>query len=245
MENNKTYNFVEGEVLLVDKPLEWTSFDVVNYMRGFLKKVYGLKKLKVGHAGTLDPLATGLLVICTGKFTKRIEEFQGMDKVYIGTMHFGATTPSFDRESEIDEEFDISDVKEESFSIAAKTFEGVIDQVPPIFSAIKVNGKRAFEYARKNDEVKLKSRKVTVNSFDIINVNLPNIGFAISCSKGTYIRSLARDFGKKLEKGAFLTELRRTQIGELNVNDAYTLESFKKAVLDQLDPSDISQKELY
>lgn len=240
MDSKKTFNFVEGEVLLVDKPLEWTSFDVVNHMRGFLRKVYGLKKLKVGHAGTLDPLATGLLIICTGKFTKRIEEFQGMDKVYIGTMHFGATTPSFDRETEIDEEFDISDVKEESYSLTAKSFEGEIEQVPPVFSAIKVNGKRAFEYARKNTEVKLKSRKVTVNNFDIININLPYIDFAIGCSKGTYIRSLARDFGKKLEKGAYLTELRRTKIGEFNVSTAYSLESFKKAVLEQLDTTDTS-----
>lgn len=227
------YDFQQGEVILIEKPYEWTSFDVVNHIRGFLRKVYGWKKLKVGHAGTLDPLATGLLIICTGRFTKKIDEYQGMDKVYVGSMHFGATTPSFDKETEIDKEFDISDVDIESLNLAAKKFEGEIKQIPPQFSAVKIAGKRAFKYARNNEDVVLKSRDVRINYFNIFNINLPNIDFAISCSKGTYIRSLARDFGEELGKGAFLTELRRTQIGDFNVNNAYSLEDFKKAVLEQ------------
>ncbi len=229
----RNLDFEQGEMLLIDKPYEWTSFDVVNHIRGFLRKIYGWKKLKVGHAGTLDPLATGLLIICTGRFTKKIDEYQGMDKVYVGSMHFGATTPSFDKETEIDKEFDISDVDIESFNQAAKKFEGEIKQIPPQYSAIKIEGKRAFTYARNNEDVVLKSRDVRINYFNILNINLPNIDFAISCSKGTYIRSLVRDFGEELGKGAFLTELRRTQIGDFNVNNAYSLEDFKKTVLEQ------------
>jgi len=227
------FDFQQGEMLLIDKPYEWTSFDVVNHVRGFLRKIYGWKKLKVGHAGTLDPLATGLLIICTGRFTKKIDEYQGMDKVYVGSMHFGATTPSFDKETEIDNEFDISDVDIESLNRAAKKFEGEIKQIPPQYSAIKIEGKRAFKYARNNEDVVLKSRDVRINYFNILNINLPNIDFAISCSKGTYIRSLVRDFGEELGKGAFLTDLRRTQIGDFNVNEAYSLEDFKKTVLEQ------------
>lgn len=227
------YDFKKGEMLLIDKPYEWTSFDVVNNIRGFLRKVYGWKKLKVGHAGTLDPLATGLLIICTGRYTKKIDEYQGMDKVYVGSMHFGATTSSFDKETEIDKEFDISDVDIESLSDTAKKFEGEIKQIPPQYSAIKVDGKRAFNYARNNEEIKLKSRDVRINYFNIINTDLPNIDFAISCSKGTYIRSLVRDFGEELGKGAFLTGLRRTQIGEFNVNKAHSIDAFKKTVLQQ------------
>jgi len=227
------FDFQQGEMLLIDKPYEWTSFDVVNHVRGFLRKIYGWKKLKVGHAGTLDPLATGLLIICTGRFTKKIDEYQGMDKVYVGSMHFGATTPSFDKETEIDKEFDITDVDIESLNRAAKKFEGEIKQIPPQYSAIKIEGKRAFKYARNNEDVVLKSRDVRINYFNILNINLPNIDFAISCSKGTYIRSLVRDFGEELGKGAFLTDLRRTQIGDFNVNKAYSLEDFKKTVLEQ------------
>lgn len=227
------FDFEKGEMLLIDKPYEWTSFDVVNHIRGFLRKIYGWKKLKVGHAGTLDPLATGLLIICTGRFTKKIDEYQGMDKVYVGSMHFGATTPSFDKETEIDKEFDISDVDIDSLNQTTKKFEGEIKQIPPQYSAIKIEGKRAFKYARNNEDVVLKSRDVRINYFNILNINLPNIDFAISCSKGTYIRSLVRDFGEELGKGAFLTDLRRTQIGDFNVNKAYSLEDFKKTVLEQ------------
>jgi len=229
----KTYNFPEGEILLIDKPLEWTSFDVVNFIRSFLRKIYGGRKLKVGHAGTLDPLATGLLIICTGRFTKRIDEFQGMDKVYIGSMHLGATTPSFDGETEIDKEFDVSGIEDKMILEATKFFVGDIEQLPPKYSAIKIKGKRAFEYARKNKDVELKPRSVKIGDFSILNIKLPNIDFSVDCSKGTYIRSLVRDFGEKLNNGAYLTGLRRTQIGDFNVSDALSLDEFKKAVLSQ------------
>jgi len=235
MDEQHIFDFQAGEVLLVDKPLEWTSFDVVNYIRSFLRKIYGWKKLKVGHAGTLDPLATGLLIVCTGKFTKRIDEFQGMDKMYVGSMHIGATTPSFDKETEIDKEFDTAHLSEEMLREASQSFVGEIEQRPPKYSAVKIKGKRAFEYTRNNEEVKLKTRMVRVNSFDILNLELPKLDFAISCSKGTYIRSLARDLGEKLDNGAFLTDLRRTQIGNFKVSDAYSLEDFKTAVLEQAD----------
>lgn len=228
-----TFDFVEGEMLLIDKPLEWTSFDVVNFIRSFLRKMYNLKKLKVGHAGTLDPLATGLLIICTGKKTKQIDTYQGMDKVYIGSMHFGATTPSYDGETEVSQKYDISDIETGSLHEASKRFVGNIDQIPPAYSAIKVGGKRSFDLARKNKSVELKSRKVTISSFDLVNIDLPKIDFSVECSKGTYIRSLVNDFGHSLGKGAYLTNLRRTQIGKFNVKDAFTLETFKKEVLKQ------------
>lgn len=226
-------DFLNGQVLLIDKPLNWTSFDVVNFLRSFIRKIYSIKKLKVGHAGTLDPLATGLLIICTGKKTKEIESYQGMDKVYVGSMVIGATTPSFDKETEPDQFFDVGGLINEHLFEARKQFIGEIEQVPPIYSAIKVDGKRAFDYARKNTDVTLKSRKVTINDFSILNIDLPNINFSVSCSKGTYIRSLVNDFGKSLENGAYLSALRRTQIGDFNVNNAYTIESFKNMILDQ------------
>lgn len=226
-------DFQNGKVLLIDKPLEWTSFDVVNFLRSFIRKIYNIKKLKVGHAGTLDPLATGLLIICTGKKTKEIDNYQGMNKVYVGSMHIGATTPSFDGETEIDNEFDISDITPELLQEATKQFVGEIEQFPPAYSAIKVEGKRAYNLARKNKEVKLKSRKVTINKFTLLNIDLPRINFAVSCTKGTYIRSLVNDFGKALNNGAYLTQLRRTQIGDYNVNDSLTLDKFRKGILEQ------------
>ena len=226
-------DFQNGKVLLIDKPLEWTSFDVVNFLRSFIRKIYNIKKLKVGHAGTLDPLATGLLIICTGKKTKEIDNYQGMNKVYVGSMHFGATTPSFDGETEIDNEFDISDITPELLQEATKQFVGEIEQIPPAYSAIKVEGKRAYNLARKNKEVKLKSRKVTINEFTLLNIDLPRIDFAVSCTKGTYIRSLVNDFGKALNNGAYLSQLRRTQIGDYNVNDSFTLDEFRKGILEQ------------
>lgn len=224
-------DFINGKLLLVDKPLEWTSFDVVNFLRSFIGKTYGIKKLKVGHAGTLDPLATGLLIICTGKKTKEIDNYQGMDKVYIGSLHLGATTPSYDGETEINEEFKTDHITQEQLQEATLPFVGEIDQVPPIYSAIKVDGKRAFNLARKNETVVLKSRKVHIKTFQLLNIDLPRIDFAVECTKGTYIRSLVHDYGKALENGAYLTELRRTQIGDFNVNDAFTLEQFKESVL--------------
>lgn len=225
-------DFLNGQVLLIDKPLNWTSFDVVNYLRSFIRKTYNLKKLKVGHAGTLDPLATGLLIICTGKKTKEIDAYQGMDKVYVGSMVMGATTPSYDKETEPNQFFEYENLTEESLLVARKQFIGEIEQVPPIYSAIKVDGKRAFNYARKNADVVLKSRQVTISDFTILNIEMPNIDFSVSCSKGTYIRSLVRDFGKSLDNGAYLSALRRTKIGDFNVNNAHTIETFKRSIFD-------------
>jgi tRNA pseudouridine55 synthase len=225
------FDFEEGEVLLIDKPLGWTSFDVVNSLRYFIRKVYGLKKIKVGHAGTLDPMATGLLIICTGKMTKQIDRFQGMDKVYEGQMHLGATTPSYDKETEPDRHFDISGLHLDLLREKAARFTGEIEQIPPLYSAIKIKGKRAYQYARKNEEVVLKPRKVTIRDFRIMQYEPPLARFTVKCSKGTYIRSLIRDFGESLQNGAYLTDLRRTQIGDFRLSDARTLETFKQAVL--------------
>jgi tRNA pseudouridine55 synthase len=196
--------------------------------------MYNLKKLKVGHAGTLDPLATGLLIVCTGKMTKRIDEYQGMDKTYIGSMKMGLTTPSYDAETEPDNEFDISGLTEDELIKATELFKGETEQVPPIYSAVKVDGKRAFEHARKNEDVKLKSRKVTISEFDLYHIDLPDIDFRVRCSKGTYIRSLVHDFGKAVDNGAYLTGLRRTEIGDYRVSDAYTVEEFKQLVQEEV-----------
>ena len=228
--NFKDFDFINGEVLLIDKPIGWTSFDVVNSLRYSIKKALEVRKIKVGHAGTLDPLATGLLIVCTGKMTKQIDRFQGMDKVYTGRMMIGATTPSYDLETEIDEEFDISSITSEQLTKTAAYFEGDIEQVPPVYSAVKIDGKRAFEYARKDNEVKIRSRKVTIHDFKLINNELPDIDFYVQCSKGTYIRSLVDDFGKALKNGAHLKALRRTMIGDYSVNDAYTVEEIKEII---------------
>ncbi len=224
------FDFINGEVLLIDKPVEWTSFDVVNSLRYAIKKSMGLKKIKVGHAGTLDPLATGLLIICTGKFTKKIESYQGMEKVYVGSMHIGATTPSFDLETEIDNKFPTDDLTPDLLLETTKQFIGQIDQVPPTFSAVKIDGKRAFEYARKDSEVQIKSRKVLIKEFTLLNFDLPEIDFMVTCSKGTYIRSLVRDFGQALNNGAYLSSLRRTAIGEYSVNNAWSLDDLKRVI---------------
>lgn len=229
------FDFVAGEMILIDKPLSWTSFDVVNLIRSFIRKQYDLKKLKVGHAGTLDPLATGLLIICTGKLTKTIDEYQGMDKTYVGSMKMGCTTPSFDEETEPDAHFDFSHLTDKELVGTSKNFLGNIEQVPPIYSAIKIAGKRAFEHARKKQDVVLKSRSVNIHQFDLYHIDLPNIDFSVICSKGTYIRSLVNDFGKSLNNGAYLTQLRRTAIGKYTVSDAYTLDEFKQKVLEQTD----------
>jgi tRNA pseudouridine55 synthase len=221
---NKIFNFIEGEVLLVDKPLGWTSFDVVNKIRSSIKQTLNIKKIKVGHAGTLDPLATGLLIICTGKFTKKIDSFQGLGKVYIGSMYVGATTPSFDKETKVNQTFDTSSISKNELLDALVKFTGDIEQTPPIYSAVKIDGKRAFEYARKNNEVKLKSRQVTIRKFDLLNFDLPEIDFLVDCSKGTYIRSLVNDFGMAINSGAYMSSLRRTSIGEYSVNDAYSVD---------------------
>lgn len=222
--------FTEGKILLIDKPLTWSSFQAVNKVKWSLKKHLGLKKLKVGHAGTLDPLATGLLIICTGKFTKRIQELQGMEKEYTGTFHIGATTPSHDLETEINQTFDISHIDESRVQQTVQEFLGEIDQKPPVFSAIKKDGKRLYEHARKGEEVEIASRKTTVYEFELTRIALPEVDFRVVCSKGTYIRSLAHDFGAALGAGAHLTALRRTKIGEFNVADAISPQAFEESV---------------
>ncbi len=225
-EFKKAYNFHEGEVLLFDKDLQWTSFDLVNRVRNTICRKMKIKKLKVGHAGTLDPLATGLMILCTGKMTKKIESFQAEEKEYRATLKLGATTPSFDMETEEDTKKDTSHVTPELVKGAVGKFQGEIDQVPPIFSAVKIKGKRAFDYARNGEEVKLRSRKIVIKTIEVESLDLPYLKIKVRCSKGTYIRSLARDIGKELECGAYLTELRRTRIGDFKVKDAITVDFF-------------------
>jgi tRNA pseudouridine55 synthase len=209
----------EGRVLLINKPYEWTSFDAVNKLR------YKLKIKKIGHAGTLDPLATGLLIICVGKMTKRIEEFMGMEKEYTGTFILGQSTPSHDLETDIDEQCDISHLTEKEIREATHQFTGKISQLPPIHSAIRVGGKRAYQFARKGQSLELQPRDVEVTAFEITSIELPRVKFRIVCSKGTYIRSIARDFGKALGVGAYLTELCRTRIGTFRLEDALEIEA--------------------
>ena len=219
-------DYKNGKVLLIDKPLKWTSFQVVNKIRWEIKQKFNLKKIKVGHAGTLDPLATGLLILCTGKFTKKIDTFQAQEKEYTGTITIGATTPSYDLETEINETFATNHITHESINDATKQFIGTIAQKPPIFSAIKKDGKRLYELARAGETTEIKPRKVTISEFEITNIALPKIDFKVVCSKGTYIRSLAYDFGNALNSGAHLSTLRRTKIGNFNVSDATTVEGF-------------------
>ena len=219
-------DFKNGQILLFDKPLEWTSFQVVNKVRWLMRKNCGIKKIKVGHAGTLDPLATGLLIICTGKFTKKIQELQGQEKEYTGTFTLGATTPSYDLETEIDNTFPTDHLSAEKLQQATEQFKGDIEQFPPVFSALKKDGKRLYEYARKGEEVKINSRMVNISSFELTNIELPEVDFKVSCSKGTYIRSLAHDFGKAVKSGAHLSALRRTKIGDFNVENAFTIDTF-------------------
>ncbi|MEJ7778484.1 MAG: tRNA pseudouridine(55) synthase TruB [Daejeonella sp.] len=211
------FNFIEGEMLLIDKPYKWTSFDVVGKVRNAFKPL----KLKVGHAGTLDPLATGLLIICTGKLTKKIDEFQAQDKEYTGTMILGATTPSYDLETGVDETFDISLLTEKQVRENTLKFTGDLDQYPPAHSAIKVDGERLYMKARRGESVELKTRKVTISLFEISRVELPEVDFKVVCSKGTYIRSLVYDFGKSLNNGAYLSSLRRTKSGNYAVSNAF------------------------
>ena len=224
-------DYQNGRIILVEKPLHWTSFQAVNKLKYLLINKVGLpKKFKIGHAGTLDPLATGLLLICTGKFTKRISELQGQIKEYTGTFFIGATTPSYDLETEIDQIFPIKHIDEILIMKTVKQFLGEIDQKPPIFSAIKKDGKRLYESARAGIEVEIASRKTTVYEFEITRIALPEIDFRISCSKGTYIRSIAFDFGKAMQSGAHLTALRRTKIGDYNVENAMDIRIFEEAL---------------
>ncbi len=222
-----TFNFPGGEILLFDKPYEWTSFDVVNKIRLVIRRKTGINKIKIGHAGTLDPLATGLLILCTGKFTKKIEEIQIQDKEYTGTFYIGKTTPSFDRETEVDKEYPAGHIDEKSILSAANKFTGAIEQTPPVFSAKRLKGKRLYEYARKGEAVDIPSKIIKIYSFEIKNINMPLIDFKVHCSKGTYIRSLARDFGQALGSGAFLNDLRRTASGDYTVDEAYSIEEFE------------------
>ena len=208
-------SFIEGAILPIDKPLNWTSFDVVKKIKNIIKCK------KVGHAGTLDPLATGLLIICTGKNTKKINDIQNQDKVYTGEFILGKSTPSHDLETEFNSQKDIKNITSDRIEEVSKRFVGEQLQRPPKFSAVKVNGKRAYEYARDNEEVKIKEKNINIYEFKITEFNLPNISFKISCTKGTYIRSIARDFGEKLGCGAVLSKLRRTEIGNYNVEDAF------------------------
>ena len=219
-------DFQSGQVLLIDKPLNWTSFQVVNKLRWEIRQVFNIKKIKVGHAGTLDPLATGLLIICTGKMTKQINTFQAQIKEYTGTIILGSTTPSYDLETEIDATFPTEHITEELIHATIKQFIGEIEQYPPIFSAIKKDGKRLYKFARAGEEVEIKSRNITINTFEITKIALPEVEFRVICSKGTYIRSLAHDFGKALNSGGHLSTLRRTKIGAFDVKDALTIEGF-------------------
>ena len=215
-----------GSIILVNKPYTWTSFQVVNKLKYHIKHKYGVKKFKIGHAGTLDPLATGLLIICIGKFTKRIEEFQAKEKEYTGVFRLGATTPCFDLEKPIDNEYPYIHITDDDILRVANSFIGEIDQTPPLFSAVKVEGKRAYELARENQEVELKSKKIIISEFEVKNINLPDVEFRIVCSKGTYIRSIARDFGLALNSGAHHIELERTRIGEFRLEDALNVNEF-------------------
>ncbi len=219
----KKYNFTEGEVLLIDKPSTWTSFDVVNKIRYMIRDYTGIRKIKVGHAGTLDPLATGLLIVCVGKATRRILEFSGLDKEYTGTLYLGATTPSYDKETEVDRVFDTTHLSPEAIVDAARAFVGIIRQVPPAYSAIKVEGVRSYKRAREREKVELPPREVQVHAFEITHPGIPESDFRVLCSKGTYIRSLIHDLGKALHSGAYILSLRRTRIGEFSLGEALTI----------------------
>lgn len=221
-------DFLQGQVLLIDKPLGWSSFQAVNSLKWSIRKKFDLKKIKIGHAGTLDPLATGLLLICTGKATKTINELQGQVKEYTGTITLGGTTPSYDLETEIDKQYPIDHINEEMIHHTTSLFIGDIEQIPPVFSALKKDGKRLYEYAREGKEVEIKKRAVSISEFEITQIQLPEIKFRVVCSKGTYIRSLAHDFGKELNSGAHLSKLKRTKIGDYNVDKAITPEEFGK-----------------
>jgi len=232
-----TNPYTQGKVFLINKPLKWTSFDAVNKLKGLIQIKLKLtqdpsgRKLKVGHAGTLDPLATGLLLICTGTFTKRIEEFQAQEKEYTGIFCLGATTASFDLETPIDQHYPIEHITTELLHQTAQKFIGTIDQTPPVFSAIKVGGKRAYKLARRGLTPELKSSPKTITIFELTKIELPYVHFRVACSKGTYIRSLARDFGQALNSGAHLTQLCRTRIGDFKLQDAQTLEQLKEELL--------------
>ena len=222
------YNFPEGEVLLFDKPAGWTSFDLVKKVRNMITAHLRIKKIKVGHAGTLDPMATGLMILCTGKATKKIGRFQDMDKSYLAEMEFGKTTPSFDAETEVDRVFPYQHITQRALLEAFSKFTTTFDQVPPAYSAKKVGGRRAYELARKGDEVILRPHRVTITKIDLVRLELPYCTFKVDCSKGTYVRALARDIGFALQSGAYLTSLTRTRIGPFILSEAMSISEFEK-----------------
>lgn len=219
-------DYKNGQLLLIDKPLEWTSFQVVNKLRWHIRKTFQIKKIKVGHAGTLDPLATGLLIICTGKKTKQIEQYQAQVKTYTGTLVLGSTTPSYDLETEIDTTYPTTHITEDLIHQTTAKFTGTIEQYPPVFSALKKDGKRLYEFAREGKEVEISARKIVIDFFNITAINGLEVDFEIQCSKGTYIRSLAHDFGKALNSGAHLSALRRTKIGNFSIDHAISVDAF-------------------
>lgn len=229
MDYNKN-SFIEGKMLLINKPIGWTSFQIVNKVRWLIKSQYDLKKIKVGHAGTLDPLAEGLLILCTGKWTKKIDEFQGQDKVYSGIFHLGATTPSFDLETEINSRQSIEHIDKNILLKSTNKFIGDQFQIPPIYSAIKQNGKKLYEYARNGETIELKKRKINISEFKITKIELPKVHFKVKCGKGTYIRSLANDYGLELKSGAYLYKLKRERIGGFNIKDALSIVEFEKII---------------
>jgi len=227
------FDFEKGEILLVNKPYKWTSFDVVNLVRNYIRKQLGIKKIKIGHAGTLDPLASGLLILCTGRMTKRIEEFKEFDKEYTGTIVLGATTASFDLEKEIDCHYPWEHITREETLAAVIKLTGSYDQIPPVFSAKKIKGKRAYDYARKDQEVIMQPKQITISAFEVQELNLPQVHFRVVCSKGTYIRALARDLGQALNTGAHLSALCRTRIGPYHLREAYDIEDLKSALKEE------------
>jgi tRNA pseudouridine55 synthase len=236
--NSKRYNFQEGAMLLVNKPLTWTSFDVVNKIRYALRQSLNVKKIKVGHAGTLDPLATGLLIICTGKFTKTLDSIQAQVKEYTGTITLGAITPSYDAETEVSQTFPTEHLTPTQLEEVRDSFIGAQEQFPPVYSAIKVDGKPLYKRARQGEYIEVKARPVTINSFDLTRVDIPEVDFKVSCSKGTYIRSIAFDFGKKLDNGGYLTALCRTKIGEYKIEDAWDLTELITYIQENYGPED-------
>ncbi len=220
-------DFEEGRVLLINKEVGWTSFDVVKKTKNLIKSRFKIKKIKVGHAGTLDPLATGLLIICTGKLTKEISKIQDQVKTYTGEVTLGATTPSFDLETDVDQNFDTTKITRNHIKEVAKKFIGQIEQRPPAYSAIKINGERLYKKARRGESIEIKKRTITISSFIIQEINIPTFTFSIECSKGTYIRSVANDFGKLMNNGGYLSRLCRTKIGNYSINNAITITEFE------------------
>lgn len=231
MENNSMTPPEEGQVILIDKDIDWTSFNVVKKIKWLLLNKYRIKKLKVGHAGTLDPLATGLVIVCTGKKTKTIEKYQAEEKEYLATIKLGATTPSFDLETEIDQKFEYEHIKRDDVLKILDGFIGNQNQIPPVFSAKNINGKRAYEYARKGIDVEMKVSRITISELELIDFNPPDLKLRIVCSKGTYIRALARDIGERLQSGGHLTALRRIRIGEYKVEDSLKIKDYEASII--------------